>query len=236
MILTNPLTNDEKLSISRLLDHNGLSAITYLYAIIERASLPEQYSDIPINWRKTEANLDAIINLLFCHRDLQLREITMTGNHRFDVERILEDIDQLYGEKTKLNKGKETIGTLEGLHSPLTLIIRNLISNANKASRGREVQFGAEKYSGFPSSPTYLPVGADQFKNFVRFYVHDNGRGFPQDFDYQKAFTIEPPKGGHGFGLYFTGLVAKVLRAPVNIKSKPGDTTVSFYHPVYAVE
>ena len=57
--------------------------------------------------------------------------------------------------------------------------------------------------------------------------------GFPKDMDIQNAFVKAPPHRDTGFGLYFIGLAAKVLQAKVGVSSEPGNTTVSFFHPVY---
>ena len=130
-------------------------------------------------------------------------------------------------------------------------VLHNLVKNAlwhNSRKPAEKNKAGIQFYTvdpiqliiepaNFPENPSFVPEGARDYSKFVAFRVHDTGEGFAseQEKSYETYFTKCPKKGEHGFGLYFTGLVAKVLRAPVEIKSIPGDTTVSFYHPIYPV-
>ena len=121
-------------------------------------------------------------------------------------------------------------------------ILHNLIKNGisaqapkNKAERGIELVI--QSYLGFPQQALLVPRGAEKYNEFMRFSVHNEGNAFPEKIlskDYLKKFVHQ--KGQSGFGLYFVKLAAKLLKAPIEISSKPGDTTVSFYHPIYNSE
>ena len=111
-------------------------------------------------------------------------------------------------------------------------LVKNVLGEPNTDNSGIAT-LSLENVQGFPEDAVFVPEGARNYKEFAAFRVSDNGAGFSQDKNWLEYFTRCPEKRQHGFGLYFTGLVAKMLRAPIGISSKPGNTRVSFYQPIY---
>lgn len=230
VMLKNPLTTEERLAITRVLDHDMTNILNNIYS---GASIRKRD-----NSTKLTANLNTFANFYRTLRTLIQEDIVgMWSNCNQDkTERFAEDISE----------NSRTIDCrfcleLQSQYSEIPMreqdftqsVLHNLVKNSVYAG-AKLVRINIEP-SGFPETATFIPEGARDYKDFIAFRVSDNGCGFPQGEDLNKRFTVCPPKREHGFGLYFTGLVAKVLRAPVEIKSVPGDTTVSFYHPVYEV-
>ncbi len=132
----------------------------------------------------------------------------------------------------------DNIGSFLSLRSLMHSVLYNLVKNGVDAQIGTSdkdepVKLSVNYHPGFPENVLFIPEGAREYTNFVVFDVHNKGKSFPKDIPLESYFTKPTPEKGRGFGLYFTKLAAKFLRAPVNITSEPGNTTVSFYHPIY---
>ncbi len=225
--LTNPLTTQERLALTRVLDHDMTNVLDGIYGGVSRGG---------DNSTKLTANLNTFASFYRTLRTLTQQDIVgMWKNCNQDkTDRFVEDIS----ENIRTIGGRFCL-ELQSQYSEIPMreqdftqaVLHNLVKNS--VSAGAELVRINIKPSDFPETATFIPQGARDYKDFIAFRVSDNGCGFPQGENLSKRFTVCPPKGEHGFGLYFTGLVAKVLRAPVEIRSVPGDTTVSFYHPVY---
>ncbi len=222
--LTNPLTIEERLTTTRLIKHEcksliGTSMLNVNHSIEKQVPIKE-----PVGF---------FINYTYQVLDVlsKIDEDTFSPkDNPYSFSRMITDAQNLckniHKHGLKINNTENNLATL---YPFMNVMLWNLIKNSAKMG----IPNISIEPSDFPSSPTLIPEGARDYKEFIAFRVHDNGKGFPQDKNWSEYFTRCPPKGEHGFGLYFTGLVAKVLRAPVEIQSVPGDTTVSFYHPVY---
>jgi signal transduction histidine kinase len=257
VMLKNPLTTKERFQIPRLIGHNMADYYTWVATEIERSCDKQTpCSDITDSiMRLANPSLMQIGTLMYSDK-ITLNQYT----DPITVDRITDALDNF---KLVMNAslGKDIadikITTKRKFLSNIGLIngvLMNLCGNAKMATGGKKEQrisLVCEEYSHFPETATFIPEGARDYNEFIAFRVHDNGKGFPQVSNnrqmlfegegfptargemLKRYFTTCPQNREHGFGLYFTGLVAKVLRAPVEIQSVPGDTTVSFYHPVF---
>jgi len=235
--IINPLTTEERLQVVRLIRHDSRNNMNNLLGFtaylsseldikdIDGSNLQAAYADA-INVSQIMHAMSDLIQeeeLYFCDQDYYY------GNN---VKILFEGIRLIYPK----SKGEEIIRCekFRTKDSLIHLVMSNFVKNS-LCSGSANIDLIAEDVSVFPDA-VYVPEGARAYGNFVALRVHDNGQGFTNDKPLIDRLTVCPEKGKHGFGLYFTGLVAKVLRAPVDIQSKPGDTTVSFYQPIYDSE
>jgi len=131
-------------------------------------------------------------------------------------------------------------GKIPGFLSPVPVthaVLYNLAKNAVVAQDGvnRMVrpELRIDLVDGVPAGATCVPFGAENFKQFVRFTIANDGE-FPkgkQLIEYLRGPM--PPSGAKGFGLHFVGIATKFMRAPINIETGNGKTRTEFYHPVY---
>lgn len=237
MRLNNPLSKEERLQIPRLLAHDATEWWCDLYNGNKlRDIMPGKYTQ-----EFMKARMQHLINTertvcYLAHEDA----IGVSFNdldYRFDKNRLrifLKSLEGLFSPDltTDARDFPIFISPHEVLHSALFNIIKNGRRFNEWAKSDKPVNLTVEFQNHFPEA-CYVPEGAQQYQNFIAFRIHDNGRGFPNT---PKRLFIEKPapeKGEGGFGLYFLGLAARFLRAPVDIQSVPGDTNVIFYQPVY---
>jgi hypothetical protein len=219
--LKSPLSERERLQFIRLIGHDAASSVF----------------NIQINARDKKfegSHIRAVMSSVdeLSSEDLYLDRKYASNNFRSDgsaLHGLMKKLVEIFpGElKTSVRNCHPFLGPVDSLYT----ILFNLIKNS-KSACGKNILLESDLAS-FPSEAIYIPEGARDYKKFIAFYVKDNGWGFPLDIPLLDRLTLCPPRGKHGFGLYFTGLAARVLRAPVDIKSSPGDTTVAFYHPIY---
>jgi hypothetical protein len=245
--LTNPLTTEERLSVTRLINHD-----------IESDMLANLHMGISNHLEHHVPIRNTLLNHTFSLYHFLHTIKFLSLNSKYDVKEnsIFKNLDS-----NGLNQYVENLNFHhEGLIKPkkenfitcllacdfLYCMLHNLSKNAiiynsrtpivkkgdNQFYKTNPIDLIVEE-SSFPKNPTFAPEGCTDYDQFLAFKVKDTGKGFPQEKDWQEYFTTCPEKGKHGFGLYFTGLVAKVLRAPVKIESEPGNTEVTFYHPMY---
>jgi len=225
--LKNPLTLEEKLSLTKLFDHDSS---TLLSILANQAYLVQEKGEkIDFQLLYLTLAIDCFERCVSC----LCREDEISLRSDFPPARIKDPSDfldilqnvPLYNPKYEVQQFRPFLSHLPTLVS----VLHNLLKNPGQNTRRLRVE-----PSGFPVTPTLVPKGARDHDRFIAFRVWDNGPGFHQDRDLQDYFRKCPSNGNNGFGLYFTGLAAKVLRAPIEISSAPGDTTVSFYHPIFA--
>ena len=130
-----------------------------------------------------------------------------------------------------LNEGsKRFIGRQELVYP----VLFNLTKNCFMRGYAKQAEVSS-KVTGFPEQALYIPDRARDYKEFIAITVRDNGMGFSKGFDFLKRLTTCPEEGMmNGFGFYFTGLVSKILAAPVDMHSEARDTKITFYHPIYS--
>ena len=227
--LTNPLTSEERLSLMRLDDHTiegpfSCGLISLQAAILRKGPPKERtYNKLYFAFRLNRLVKD-FINMDYFS---SFKNIT-----KEDIEKNIKLL------RSTVNANELSL-EYKGFSSILSKdeLIRGLLTNTfhNSCRYSDNISIIIEP-SAFPEGASFIPEGARDYDKFIAFRVCDRGKGFPlkEQKDYQSYFTTCPPKGKNGCGLYFTGLVAKVLRAPLEIQSIPGDTRVSFYHPIYS--
>jgi signal transduction histidine kinase len=237
VVLTNNLTTEERTSLARFGDHNFLTPFATEVMLIKRhiskgTKLAEEDSHrLEAVYIMTRDLLNLISKDRVYLSQLGGENAIIKGY----VERLVKYATSCYHYlPKKINAESKSRQRFLGNDMILLSLICNLATNGIKMGAS-ELSILVEDQNEFPQTATFVPEGARDYSRFVAFRVHDNGKGFPQDNKekWREYFTRCPARGEHGFGLYFTGLVAKVLRAPVEIQSVPGDTTVSFYQPVY---
>jgi len=233
--LPNVLTTEERLATTRLFDHDMTGILHGIYGAMSSAfsgNVNEHRKKRAIALGESFASFYRTVNRLTQNDTISIDGMFSKDSTQGFIE-DMEDCSYIFGENFCLEAISNYSKIPVRAGDMTYCILHNLVKNSVWAG-AKSVNVLIEP-SSFPESASFIPDGARNYKDFIAFRVHDNGRGFPsrEAREYGSYFTTCPPKGEHGFGLYFTGLVAKVLRAPVEIKSVPGDTTVSFYHPVY---
>ncbi|MBW2998476.1 hypothetical protein KY321_02960 [Candidatus Woesearchaeota archaeon] len=233
MILENPLTLQERISSTRIFNHdsktilthltNGIhlrnerlsqlthlvSATSYLENTVSRLNLSQNYN--PLNFQAFMFGFNPMVNALMessiaplvCHN-----EISDENNYKFSN-------DLMFTVLFNLNK--------------------NAVRHGNKVKKGTKKFYAIHletKITSFPENATFIPEGANEDMNYIEFSIKNHCNKFPDSFDYEKALNT-CPQGRNGFGLYITGLIAKYLKAPVDFTEDKGKGKVSFYHPAY---
>ena len=232
--LSNPLTIEEKLQVTRLIGHDSMGILDVIRSDILIAQGDNDVSQLKNTLYVVQhiGMLNMAITSLTLHNKYTLDDLR-TDNY-FDAFKLQNDFDglnALFKEEMTFLKDishKEFLSDRSLVHC----VLYNLSKNAFKRGGAKKVEISVKEHSTLQDI-VYSAEGSLDYKDFIGFHVHDNGRGFPSGKDLREYFTTIPERKSSGFGLYFVGLAAKVLRGQVGIKSEPGDTTVSFYHPIY---
>ncbi|MBR9704978.1 HAMP domain-containing histidine kinase [Candidatus Pacearchaeota archaeon] len=226
--IPNTLTSDEKLSVARIIDHDSTSPLINLSELVLRELHPEIFN-LKSDFKSMQHYINHTLYMFDCLDSLITQENLIDNSN---IVRLLDISETLSGLIKELSiEYEEDCKRFPGRLSLLYPFLYTLSKNS-KHYNAKKIQLKIKKERP-PKNLIYAPNSSRDFTEFVAFHLNDNGRGFVPDFDYQKALTTCPELGKKGFGLYFTGLIAKVLGARIDIHSKRGDTTVSFYHPVY---
>jgi len=228
--LPNPLKTKERLRIPRLLGHNS-------HAIIGRAmrKVREDKKDLATGLLSFIGDIEETVEVLTHGGGIYLG----TGLNflkDYELQNLLRELNKVYEDELKIEV--EINIPFSTSRAILNTLLGNIIDNAINIQynqRRKITKVRAEFLLGFPETAIYIPDGARDYQEFVRFSVQNPGE-FPRDKPLMDRLTICPERGKRGFGLYFTGLAAKVLRAPVDIKSEKEIVDVSFYHPIYRDE
>jgi signal transduction histidine kinase len=242
--LKNPLTLEERLQVTRLIGHDSFNASFKIKRYLDEGDI-----DSAMEYLYHIRHIESTIGILTQNDRILIHEIQET--QRFDKERL---------ETFSKNLEKISEGNLEyeiKIQEPFLFIkpivhtvLSNLIKNSLSAQREQDKQeallsiypcnlFEVE-FSEFRDNDNYglmyFPKEAEKYEKFVAFSVSDKGPGFPEDFSYENNLENPPEKKrASGFGLYFSKLASKVLRAPLHIISKPGNTSVIFYNPFFPI-
>lgn len=239
--LPNPLSLEQRTSFTRVIDHDVDSVMGDMRATVDRLVHPDQIPSPPSQHRLDQVmqyvdftinTFQAIQSIVGSHGEKEIPlEASNNGLTKF--------LSTYFGDKipkkfTITGSLKPRFLTQETL---LELIFLTLVKNANNHAAPSKIELAIGEPQPFPTNALYIPQGAENYSNFISFQVKDNGRGFPADYPFMQKITTDPKTtSGRGFGLYLTGLASQVLRAPIDIQSRPGDTIVSFYHPVFEEE
>lgn len=235
IVLPNTLTTEERLSLTRLLGHDTFSLLNS--ACIEVAISTRK--NLPIK-KEVAYYLEMVHALGRTISGLAETESLVLGGTALVMDTInSKNLQNMYNclnianDKSLEGNISQNI-TFESDEHLLLVVLHNLIKNAVRSSRDSPVTFSVER-TDFPLSASYIPEGARDYSEFIALRISNFGKSFPsgKEKSYDSYFTEKRKKGDRGFGLYFTGLAAKVLQAPVEIKSIEGRSTVSFYQPNY---
>lgn len=227
--LKNPLSLKERLQAVGLFGHNTDAIISRIKRNLQDAEYAGALLRLVRNTQITVSSMTQKDYIIL------LGGFSIDKFKETDLDAFIQDFKQIYRGNLRTHVADHrTFLSLKHIFYP---VFANLIDNAiiaQKSCPDSKVIFRTEYHEGFPENATFIPRGAKQYKNFMAFHVQDEGKGFPTDVPLVERFTICPEKGRkRKFGLYFTGLVARLIRAPINITSQPGNTIVSVYHPIY---
>ena len=113
------------------------------------------------------------------------------GKHRIEINRAYEYDPEIAVDKHKLIQ-----------------VLVNLVSNAGHALSAKE-------------NDKKITVGLQRYKDSVVFYVEDSGIGIEAgDIARVFEFGFKKRKGGHGYGLHHSALMAKDLGGEIQVKSE----------------
>jgi len=245
--LKNPLTDYEKAQMLRLCGHDMLSEFFTL-----GSKLAEKEPPIKEIW-------DYMSHFQYLTKSLALfglDNVNLLGT-------ASERLDSLLlgrGEHRTLNtlkymiKGELEVSVTDKWATPRNFVslepilyatFRNLVKNAENSqiSKSLDLKTTLEMTPTIelPEDVLYVPEGARDYDLFASFNIRNLGPEFKRE----DALELLQESNRRGFGMYFTGLVSKFLRAPVDVQSVKHDsdeskelyeTTVSLYHPYYAPE
>lgn len=221
MEIQNNLTEAERLSIIRLYGHDAKGPLGWLGNQIAGGR-----EDLEVNFELMESYYDHTVRVFTAIEHMsQERDIALKPTGLGTIKRILEGTFET--EKPRIDSSDERVMMEEAITYS---VLFNLVKNAYNAG-AKEVRVSVERVKT-PREALHYPCEFGDFGVYHEFRVEDDGRGFKEDFDSESALGVCPPKNSHGYGLYFTGLASKLLKAPIDVKSKPGKTRFSFYHPL----
>ncbi len=230
--LANPLDLEEKLELPRLIGHDSIGVsnilMSKIHGVIEGGKVPASNLKSYVGLIN---NIQLSVFLLSQHDEFRFSD--SISNQYMDNKKLKGLFGKLkLSNKIKLEVAYESIKPFLTENNILTSVLFNLVKNANSHCYDR-LSMNVKKHEGFPKHTVFIPEGAEEYNDFISFEVCNDGLGFDEKIPLKDYFTKTPEKGSRGFGLFYTKLASKVLRAPVNIESRAGDTKVSFYHPIY---
>lgn len=226
--LSNPLSDKEKLSASRLFLHK----------------IDDAERKISLNFGNQELEEACIKHMTLISQAayfIQQDNFSLWENipqyiftNKFEMTSMayfLKRLESIYFGKleTSIEDSRDFLACKPVLHVVLSNLIENSIAEQEKSSSEEKIVLRVGYQEGFPKSLVYVPRGARDYQNFMFFRIEDKGKGFSDDKLLERLTT-----DNYGFGLYFTGLAARLLRAPIEIHSEPGNTSVSFFNPIYS--
>lgn len=246
MELTNPLTVEERLQVSRIIDHDMMNFSSSVVGNLEtHEDLMEDYERLT-NPRRVESLEKQIISgkhvlkalSLATHVDLIMGAITPLVQSEgifANFYSIRDDLDVMeFVSKVKIDCHEDqTPDKLVTRNNLLYGVLFNAVKNARNHGEVDEVKLKLNYQEREPGKEIFVPAGAEKYNQFYGIHIIDNGKGFDPKKLNKELFTKCPEQGERGLGLYFTGLVSKVLRAPIDIQSSEKGTTFSLYHPIY---
>ncbi len=251
MYVSNPLSDRERVHVMRLYDHDTVSLLHSVRDVLELADMlveDGKWEELAAKRVRLTHAQEWVGHVHYMSRAMaKLAEDTVhltNWNEPPNYTSVIRVLEQA----VVLSRGNvEAAGEMpidfrtnaSVLYCMLFNLVKNGVAAQRKLSKDLEkepVRLRAEMYVGVPPA-CFVPSGCEGYEKFVRFSVQDCGKGFGSDVALEELFYREAPaKWEHGFGLYFVGLAARVLRAPIGIESVAGDTKVSLYHPVFREE
>lgn len=219
------LSNRMKDRITTLVLHDLRSPIRFIQLIAGRLSknvhvLPQPVLEQRLKALKsTTAALNEFTEQFFTWAASQHTGFRVDAS-TFDLQTLFDEVKELYYDITLINENsiiiKPTTITLKTDRNILSVIIRNIVDNANKITKGGEIILWAE-----------------QSDAYVNIYISDNGPGFQKEkLDRFFEPTMTSSTGGHG-SIILNNLV-RVIDAKLEVRSELNIGTtfrVSVPHP-----
>ncbi len=226
LVMENPLSLEERVNVSRLIDHDLASHQVDIYhsAIGNRTLTP----DVLYAKENHVKNVLAAITILTTYTQRRFRKAR-------NVEFSSPLIPRLFQDGTNVEWLSEfRNGDLVTSYPVLHTALYNLIKNGFDAMGGKgTVAVRVEPYIGYlPDKLVFTPSELSNNRLFIKFEIHDTGKGFPADKPLEDSLNlgVSGNKRG-GFGLYYVKLACKFLKAPLAITPESGNTNVTIYHP-----
>jgi len=252
--LPNPLSTEERLRLTRLIEHDTGGYINELKGSIgvHSAELDD------LHQKRLEAIVSHLSYLMGTVETLvEADEFSFDGLFSWSLykchckEAFVNELRDLFpgnlpegnGRYLESNPGKLQV-VRQGFHenflsfeAVLHSVLFNLIKNGleEQENESARVLMNIRKLDHFPENALFIPEGSRDYTKFTVFDIYNSGE-YSNKRPFEESLTAPPESSeDRGFGLYFVGLAAKVFRAPVSIKSdsERDSTQISFYHPVY---
>ena len=219
---------EKKIIAKKLLDHDTYSKLGML---TETARGDYKLSKEKIFGISSiiKATLSSIEGL--CGEEGYLVEID-----NLSLESIFENINNvLSNKKLNITSNIKIFNPFNSDEDIITSMLYNLTKNAYQVNynKGVNVNLSAEDFSGEIQNPLFISDETLLQGDFVRFNVHDDGKGFMKKHKLEDYIKLGmSTRNSTGFGLFYASRVCKYLRSHLVIDSKKGDTNISIYHPL----
>ncbi len=248
-MLKNPLSLEERTEVTRLIKHDlqGTPGLMYLcLAPLIRSN--EMKSDEEIQQATAEFNAYSA----FLHKSMDSIKI-LAGSKvircNWEIKEILNPLRDYsraeflrdYPEKELSIHIDEELNE-ETIRTTGTVLYTTLIQFLKNGFRFAKKSIGLNVYrqeSSVVENLVFASEDSPKEGEFIIFEVHDDGQGFPYeaplkdflDLGFSQGEYVPEGPESKGFGLHFVKLASKYLRAPIAIKSEPGNTHVQLWHP-----
>lgn len=191
------VSNQMKDRVTTMVLHDLRSHIRFLHLMTNQLSLGFQKYGVDImrqrlnTLKSTTAALNQFTEQFFGWAASQHANFKITPTH-FDLNEILEEINELYNDIILVNNNKLIINKtnieLFSDRNILSIILRNIVDNANNSTTNGEIS-----------------INAELIKQEVLISIIDNGKGFDEEalFDYNNR-NSGTTKGGHGSTIVYS--------------------------------
>jgi signal transduction histidine kinase len=249
MKINNPFTLEERCKVAQgLFGHDGLKLLSAidrdLRPIAEEETevftLTDDHKpkyvplDITKNAREAMTNTEVVRFVQKCNWVILDDSVFIEAAPKRFVD-SLKDYSQLekYQDIRFQINGEDNLKDLVSDDSILFSVFLNLYNNA--ARSGTEINLDFQRQSVVPSSVVYESSNNQNLNRngWLEMTVSDNGKGFDSSLNWREYLNRDVSSTGSGFGLYFVRLMADYLGGSIGIESKPKDTKISLYHPMY---
>ena len=232
LVIKNPLTIQERKELRRLPGHDTQGILESLLG----ATVPGNIRELAFHLKSTQLTL---IQLAFCDEIVVGPYIETDTNPYLspkfgDLPRIIASVLGIPNIDSSIDPSvdEELLTFNPIVYSMIYNLAKNSLNaqiSCGKKLQDTKINLTVESYSDFQLRPCISLTAQKDFSEFFAIRVKNSGREFPEDAPLGELLNLS----SYHFGLPFVKLVAKLLKAPIDIHSGPEDTTVSFYHPVY---
>lgn len=244
--MNNPLTLEERLSVTQLLDHDlgTARAILVSQVLLQELSRNEHTANYALKRLKPELQKACMFHIWEIIDSVGiLTNDGYSSSRPIDQEYFETELAQLklmfglrrVSKEAEIQYASNITGKFNSYEPLLYSVLYNLVKNSLGATKQKgKIRLTVTNYSGSVQNPIFASNETPLEGDFVKLTVTDDGQGFPEDKSLKDFLNLgtTTKKAGTGFGLYYVGLVCKFLRGHLTIDSKPGDTNVTIYHPL----